>query len=43
MDKYPHARKFLEKTGMTVDEALAYFEEKENNGVVSNGTDRTHR
>lgn len=27
--KYPKAQAFLERTGMTVDEALAYFEKLE--------------
>ena len=29
MTKYPHAEAFLKKTGLTLDEALEYFEQLE--------------
>ena len=32
-DKYPKATKFLQETGMTLDQALEYFEKKERSGV----------
>jgi hypothetical protein len=34
VNKYPRATKFLQVTGMSIDEALKYFEEKvrEENG-----------
>ena len=29
MSKYPNAERFLERTGMSLDEALSFFEELE--------------
>ena len=33
MKKYPKAEKFLRETGMTLDQALEFFEKEEEEGV----------